>query len=661
MSITKNNQWLDPDAYNRIAFQAFRRFLPNYRHVRGKIAAAVLGALVFSGTALFIPPIFAQVQAAMQDRSGALLLLALGAYLAITVVQKAAAYFITRVQAGIHTRLNEQISVGYYENVLNATVPAFLDFKRRSNVFQRLIDAMSVTAQVTGIIIKGIQAVIVIAVYGTVIGMISLEVLGVLVTGAVALFAYVATQAGRLRRKRQRSLSVNYPLVGRMMEIINGLLTIKALSAAVGVTRDITDHVARKREAEYDEAVTSAGVTFGQNLIQSLTLMVAVGVSFTLLLQDALALSDVFAVYVLIGGFLAPVAEMANYYQGLAVVSANLENYFEVLDLADERTPVLPAGGDAADGADAPAVPIVHTPPRGDGASDEPAAPSPAPSTRRPDRTDAPASGRSGSPSPASTAPKSPSPVPGPSVPAGARVDLDAVSFAYEEAAPVLSDLSVHIQPGEDVALIGKSGAGKTTLFRLLLGFIHPQAGVVSVNGRSLRTVHDLNTYRSRIGVVSQDDFLFKIPLRENLVFGMEEEVPEARLIDVLEQVNLWPDVELLEDGLDTVFDADHFSGGQKQRFLIARVLLRRPELVLLDEPTSALDFENEQEILRALERMKAGTTAITIAHRLTTVRGADRVLVLDEGRLLANGPHDELYATSEYYRSLCDFNSFIV
>ena len=128
----------------------------------------------------------------------------------------------------------------------------------------------------------------------------------------------------------------------------------------------------------------------------------------------------------------------------------------------------------------------------------------------------------------------------------------------------------------------------------------------------------------------------------------------------MLTRVNMWDEVATLDKGLDEVFSDDTMSGGQRQRLLVARALVRDPELILLDEPTSALDFENEREVLRALDRLVEGRTSLIIAHRLSTVRSADRVIVMRDGRIVADGSHDVLYETDEYYRALCDFNSFI-
>jgi ATP-binding cassette subfamily B protein len=617
MSYVRNNQWFDPGAYTRIEWGAIRRFATFYQSVRPQVALTIVLALLASLTAFFIPVLFARIQAALQAQQPGWLLLMLLAYFGILLFQNAVGFGISTLISRIYTSLNKRILLAFYEQLLNTSVRAFIEFKRRSNLFQRLNDATSITGQYTGIIVGGSRSLIALLVFGVVIGRLSEWVLLVLLVGAVALVAFVVGQADRLRRKRARTLGVNYPLVSRMLEIIGGLLTIKALAASVHATDDITGLVSSKAGAEYAEAVANAGVSLGAGSIRSLTVLAALTTSFVLLLRGELALSDVLALYVLLDGFLGPVSELAGYYQGMAVLSVNVKNYYEVFDLDRDDTPARPVLPTLAHHGDGQDLPVIHPV----------------------------AVARMGS--------DTPDDVP--------KIAFRHVHFAYDAGHPVLEDFCMTVLPGEKIALIGKSGAGKTTVLRLLLDFMKPREGEVLVDGWSLRDIHDKNAFRSRFGIVNQNDFLFNISLRDNLRFGLQRCCPDEELADILHQVNLRDDVWRLPGRLDAIYDDNCFSGGQKQRFLIARALLRRPDIILLDEPTSALDFENEREVLHALDLLAEGKTVITIAHRLTTVRRADRVCVLDRGQVVAAGAHDALYEAHPYYRELCDYNSFIV
>jgi ABC-type multidrug transport system fused ATPase/permease subunit len=161
--------------------------------------------------------------------------------------------------------------------------------------------------------------------------------------------------------------------------------------------------------------------------------------------------------------------------------------------------------------------------------------------------------------------------------------------------------------------------------------------------------------------VVFQQDCLFEISIRDNVLFGLDTSMTSSILEDALRQVNLWAELQQLPQGLDTVYSPDLLSGGQTQRLIVARALLRRPKIVLLDEPTSSLDFQNEEAVMEAVKILAAGRTTVTIAHRLSTVRTSNRVLVLAEKGIVASGSHEELCANNEYYAALCRYNSFIL
>ena len=226
--------------------------------------------------------------------------------------------------------------------------------------------------------------------------------------------------------------------------------------------------------------------------------------------------------------------------------------------------------------------------------------------------------------------------------------------FTYPgRSTPALDAINLHIRPGERVAVVGPSGAGKSTLLALLLRFYDPDQGHVMLDGVDIRTLA-LSELRGALGLVAQSPVLFSGTVAENLRYGCPE-ATEAQLRLAAQDANALAFIEALPQGFDTPLGPGgvQLSGGQRQRLAIARALLKNPAVLLLDEATSALDAESERLVQRALDRLMQGRTSIVIAHRLATVVHADRLLVVQEGRLVASGTHASLMERSDLYRHL--------
>jgi len=231
------------------------------------------------------------------------------------------------------------------------------------------------------------------------------------------------------------------------------------------------------------------------------------------------------------------------------------------------------------------------------------------------------------------------------------RVTFEHVTFAYNAEHLALDDVSFDIQAGECVAVVGATGAGKSTLLSMLPRFYDPQIGRVLVDGIDVRDL-DLHELRRNIGIVYQESFLFSHTVAANIAFGSPD-ASEERVVAAARIAAAHEFVSDLPDGYDTVVGeyGSNLSGGQRQRLAIARAVLLEPPILLLDDATTAIDPETEHEILVAMERAMHGRTTLVVAHRLSTLRRADRVIVLDRGRVVQMGTHDELMHQAGHYR----------
>jgi len=240
----------------------------------------------------------------------------------------------------------------------------------------------------------------------------------------------------------------------------------------------------------------------------------------------------------------------------------------------------------------------------------------------------------------------------------GAVLCFDDVKFAYQEdtdsKTTVLDGFCLELQPGETVALAGPSGCGKSTVLKLASALYRPEAGRIIAWGSAYEE-WEINQLRARMAVVSQDTFLFPTTIRENLLYGTPEDVNEEQLVQACKDAELYDFIQNLPDGFETMVGERgiKLSGGQRQRLAIARALLRDAHLLLLDEATSSLDVVTEKEVQRTLDKLMENRAALVVAHRLSTIRNADRILVMNDGKIVEQGKHDDLLARNGFYTKL--------
>jgi ABC-type multidrug transport system fused ATPase/permease subunit len=239
-----------------------------------------------------------------------------------------------------------------------------------------------------------------------------------------------------------------------------------------------------------------------------------------------------------------------------------------------------------------------------------------------------------------------------------AGIVLRNICFSYNGRTDVLKDFSLEVPKGQTVALVGSSGAGKSTLAALLPRLYDVTSGAIEIDGIDIRN-YEISTLRRRIATVSQDTYLFNVTIRENIAYGLPD-TDDQQVIEAAQLANAHEFITQLPLGYDTLIGERgiQLSGGQRQRLSIARAILRNPDILILDEATSALDSQSEQLVQEALERLRQNRTVIVIAHRLSTVRNADRIVVLEKGKLIESGGHKQLLASQGAYWSFHNLQS---
>lgn len=233
------------------------------------------------------------------------------------------------------------------------------------------------------------------------------------------------------------------------------------------------------------------------------------------------------------------------------------------------------------------------------------------------------------------------------------RIELERVTFGYDPARPVLREIDLRIEPGEHVVLVGPTGAGKSTLAKLMTRMYDPTEGVVRIGGHDLRTLRTSDLRRT-VTMVPQEGFLFTGSVRENILFGRPD-ATDAEVVAACERLGIDGFIRALPNGYETLvsFRGSRLSAGEKQLISMARAFLANPPVLILDEATSSLDPHTEEQVEAALQRLLEGRTSVIIAHRLSTAEHADRVLVVDGGRIVEDGPHHELVRRGGYYAAL--------
>ena len=604
---------------------------PHRRYIAAFLALVVVGSLMVVATPLLLQRIIDD-GVANEDRRLVIILAALVAVVAVAeaVLNLLQRWFSSRIGEGLIYDLRTDV----FGHVQRQSVAFFTRTQTGSLVTRLNSDVIGAQQAFTSTLSGVVSNVLSVTVVLVTMLALSWQITVVALLVVPGLLLPARRVGRRLAGLRRRGMELNAELGNRMTERFNvaGALLVKLFGDPQREDAEFAERAARVREIGVRTAMSSRVFFAALGAMASLATALVYGVGGVLAIDGVVTIGTLVAFAGLLGRLYGPVTALSNVQVDVMSALVSFERVFEVLDLRPMIT-------DAEDAVDLPEGPldvelddVRFAYPQADQVSIVSLEGEP---TRN---ADALADG--GEPAAA---------VAVEAVDADPR-EVDETPHGGEE---VLKGITLRVDPGTMLALVGPSGAGKTTLSTMVARLYDPTSGAVRIAGLDLRQVRQASLHRA-VGVVTQDAHLFHDTVRANLLYARPD-ASEAELFDALRAAHVEPLVQRLPEGLDTVVGerGHRLSGGEKQRVAIARLLLRSPRIVVLDEATAHLDSESEAAVQQALDSAMAGRTSIVIAHRLSTVRKADSIAVVDRGRIVEQGTHAELLHAGGLYAEL--------
>ncbi|MRR22945.1 peptidase domain-containing ABC transporter, partial [bacterium] len=567
----------------------FKLLLPYLRPWRKQIILLLAGLLVSSAIQLVFPFMTqAIIDRGIADRDISFIWLILAGQLALTAGRLAVEFSRGWLLLHMGTRLNIKIVSDFLARLMDLPI-AYFDTRLNGDILQRIDDNSRIENYLTSSSLAILFSLFNFVVFGVVLGIYSMPVLLVFLSGTAIYVLYVTL----FMPSRERLDNIRFMQMAeagnRMINIVNGMQDIKLAGNEASNRKEWEE----QQRAIYNTRVKGLKIlqfqTAGGTLIHESVNIIITVISATLVINGSMTLGMMLAVQFITGQLNGPVSQIVSFMRATQDARISLERLAEVHAMEPEE---------------------------------------------RPDQADID------------------------NMPEKADIEVRNLSFRYEgPGSPwVLRNLDLSVPAGRITAVVGESGSGKTTLLKMLMGFYRPEEGEILVGGMKIEDI-SISSLRKNTGAVMQEGYIFPDTILGNIAPG--EENPDAGRVSMAVKVaSLQPLLDTLPSGLKTrVGQGGHgLSQGQRQRILIARVVYKQPALLLLDEATSALDASNERIIVENLTGFYSGRTVVIVAHRLSTVRHADNIVVLDRGRVTETGTHDSLTAMKgTYYRLIKD------
>ena len=538
------------------------------------------------------------------EQLGKLIWLVLALYVGSAVLMWAQGYLLNLISMRVMFGLREDV-----ERKLNRLPVSYFDGRQRGDVISRVTnDVDNIQTAVQDAFAQLVQSVLTLIGITVMMFVISWQ-LALLTLLVVPVAALLLVQIGsRSQRRFAAQWEQTGEVNGHVEESLSGIDVIRSFGASEATLAEFDRRNAELTKASFGAQALSGSIMPTMTFVSALSYVLIAVAGGVRVASGQMSLGDAVAFIQYTREFTQPLSEMTSVANMLQSGIASATRTFELLDAEEEEETQRAEAADAADAADAGPHPADAA-----GTGPDPAA----------------AAGERG------------------------RVSFEHVAFGYSPERPLITDLSLEVSPGQTVAIVGPTGAGKSTLVNLLMRFYELDRGVIRLDGVDIREL-TRQEVRARTGMVLQDAWLFAGTIRENIRYGRlaasDEEVEEAARATLVDRF-----VKHLPEGYDTVIGDDNssLSAGERQLITIARAFIARPDVLILDEATSSVDTRTERLVQTAMSRLREGRTSFVIAHRLSTIRDADVILVLSEGDIVEQGDHAALLAMNGRYAEL--------